>query len=187
MFTTFGNLADDSEGLCVYQGESGNAEYRALSGCDAPLPTDVESCGHLNEACFPTELMGPFADVTNVDIVSRLSIAMLKDVGYEVNFDVAGNYTREDINASCTCGDGRGRSVLEEQPLSLQRTAHRRIREETYQYAHDHGRKFLARIAEAASSSLRSLPNGMGTIGRTVSVLVKDDDGIHRVIVNAED
>jgi len=185
LFTLFGDLADNSTGLCTYQGESGNTEYRALSGCDSPLPTDVASCAHLNEDCFPTELMGPIADISRKDVVSRLSIATLKDAGYEVNFDVAGNYTREDINPNCTCGDGRRRSVLEELPLGL-RTKHRRMKEETYQYAHDHGRKFLARIAEAVRS-LPPLADEMLMIGRMVSVLVRDDDGIHRVVVHAED
>ena len=185
-FTRLGDIADNSTGECIYQGERANAEYKALSGCDAPVPLDVASCGHFNEYCFPSELMGPIANISARDTISRLTIAALEDVGYEVNYDAAGNYSRQDINPNCTCdGDPGRRSVLKaETDNSL--TKRGKIRDETFEYAHAYGLKFLAQ-RNRRTRSLFSFANrgGIDMVFSVVSVLVADKDGIHGVLVKA--
>ena len=183
-FTKFGNIADNSTGACIYKGERANAEYKALSGCNASVPLDVASCGHFSEYCFPSELMGPVANVSARDTVSRLTIAALEDVGYNVNYDAAGEYSRKDINANCTCDPGR-RSVLQaETDNSFQKRG--RIRKETYEYAHAYGLDFLAQRNRRTRSLFSfAFRGGMDMFIPMVSVLVEDKDGIHGVLVKA--
>ena len=140
------------------------------------------SCAHFSEDCFPTELMTTRVDSPGQDPISRMTLAALDDLGYTINYDVAGNYTREEIDEDCTCSDGgRSRRITRKTRSALESKRQRRISEETYQYAKDQGLNFMA---QQSRSVLSSVYGGMGLIAPIVHVLVKDEDGFHSVVVN---
>ena len=143
------------------------------------------SCAHFSEDCFPTELMTTRVDSPGKDPISRMTLAALDDLGYTINYDVAGNYTREDIDEDCTCSDGgRSRRITRKTRSALESKRQRRISEETYQYAKAQGLNFMAQQRRRTRSVLSSVYSGMGLIAPIVHVLVKDEDGFHSVLVN---
>jgi len=124
--------------------------------------------------------MTPRANFNQTDLVSRLTIAALEDVGYKVNYTVASPYGRADVNENCTCDGGRERSLFEEEgpPPTHQ---HRRISDETYNYGYAWGKEFLAQGAVNAQTGILQVALEI------VFVLVQDDFGIHSVVVRADD
>lgn len=113
--------------------------------------------------------------------LSRISIAALDDMGYEVDYSTADPFTSDDLDRDCLC---RRRTLLdmmhgETHALGL-RTAsgvetRRRISDSAYNTAILYGQKLLA-----ARDSL-FIPS------RVVSVLVEDNGSIFGVVVRAED
>lgn len=123
-------LSNINQTTCDYVGENANRVYQELSGCSAstllPLenPIEVPSvieinatggstvleytflCGaQLNGTCFRRELFSDAAlqDVnTTVPPISVVSLAMLDDLGYTVDYSQADPV---DLNASCVCSD----------------------------------------------------------------------------------
>lgn len=89
------NATNGSQG-CKYTGSKASAEFTAVSGC-RDLPN---SCGHWDENCFGRELMTGALDLTNV--VSRITIASMEDLGYDVDYSYADTFGFLDINATCT-------------------------------------------------------------------------------------
>lgn len=79
----------------TYKGAGGVAEYLLLGGEGEP-PTDP-TCGHWQESRFGNEMMTPTTRLseaaTNPDPVSRMTLASLADLGYEVVMALADEYT----------------------------------------------------------------------------------------------
>ena len=83
----------------VFTGATAMAEFASLIGSDEPTPVPVENKGgegtrdgHWREAVLGSELMTGFlGEAPNP--VSRLTIAAMQDMGYQVDFDAADAYT----------------------------------------------------------------------------------------------
>lgn len=81
----------------TFQGTNAMREYGTLRGSD-PLPVPVENTGgpgtrnsHWRDAVFKAELMTGFVNVGG-NPMSRLTIASLQDMGYQVNMSAAQPY-----------------------------------------------------------------------------------------------
>ncbi len=79
----------------IYTGVNAQREFATLINEQTPQPVPVANqggpgtrCGHWRENVFGNELMTGFLD-TGLNPVSRLTIAALEDLGYEVNYDAA--------------------------------------------------------------------------------------------------
>lgn len=75
-------------------------EYARLIGASDPTPVPVENIGqqgvrdcHWRESVFGDELMTSFLDVSQ-NPISRITIASLMDLGYQVNLEAADPYSR---------------------------------------------------------------------------------------------
>jgi hypothetical protein len=166
------------ENNCPYMGESATSEYRALTGCDS-IPIEQEgstgsSCRHWSETCLDTELMSPVLDGTS-NPLSRVTIASLADLGYNVDYSTAESFTRDDIDPSCLCNRRERRQTLRqksnnEQPstagkhgdvvllndlIQSQRKDNnrekRKLNEDLRQYALSYGLKILDENAASTS------------------------------------
>lgn len=133
---------------------------------------------------------------TASDPLSRISIASLEDLGYQVDYSTADPFGRSNLNPSCLCNRREQRSVLdsphgETRQLGLGSPAtklRRVLSEEMRAYAVEYGRSILQkRKTEEASRVKSSLPKGLVYAGdKVISVLVKDvDGGIYSVIVKS--
>ncbi len=81
-----------------FLGPNAMREYAALTGAVNPVPVPVANTGgagtrdgHWREAVFGNELMTGFLG-GGINPMSRLTIGMLEDLGYEVNYDAADDY-----------------------------------------------------------------------------------------------
>lgn len=79
----------------TFTGEMARGEYAALTGGSAQIPVPVANTGgpgtregHWREAIFGNELMTGFLNAGD-NPLSRMTIAALEDMGYEVNYDAA--------------------------------------------------------------------------------------------------
>jgi hypothetical protein len=82
----------------TFHGANAMREYGKLRGSATPLPVPVENKGgegtvdsHWRDTVFGAELMTGFVNEGG-NPMSRLTIASLQDLGYEVNMDVAQPY-----------------------------------------------------------------------------------------------
>jgi hypothetical protein len=82
----------------IFLGAKARAEFAALTNGDAaPVPVANTGgpgtrCGHWRESVFGHELMTGFLN-NGANPVSRMTIASLEDLGYEVNYAAADAYT----------------------------------------------------------------------------------------------
>lgn len=81
-----------------YIGPNAMKEYASLLGTSKPTPIPVENTGgpgtregHWREAAFDAELMTGLAEPADMPM-SRMTIASLKDLGYQVNLEAADMY-----------------------------------------------------------------------------------------------
>jgi hypothetical protein len=77
------------------------------------------ACGHIDEECFENELMTGFRAIAGVNMpISRITIGILEDLGYVVDYNAAGSY-------SCVCDRRllrtRRRSINSTQSTSVAR------------------------------------------------------------------
>jgi Leishmanolysin len=97
----------------------GNAtrEFLAISGCSSvPVGKDFgegTACGHWDENFMGDELMTGFLGRSPTHL-SRITVATLQDMGYQVIYDKADPFGRSDLDPSCVCATSRlhDRSVL---------------------------------------------------------------------------
>ena len=80
----------------TYVGEKAIAEFKAMGGT-GPLAAEDNygagtQCSHWDEATFGKELMTGFSESDGDMPLSRLTIAALDDLGYDVNYDAADPY-----------------------------------------------------------------------------------------------
>jgi hypothetical protein len=85
-----------TDGTCTYTGARATAEYRTLSGGCVKIPN---SCGHWDEQCLGRELMTSTLDFTNA--LSRVTIASMEDLGYDVDYSYADTFGQIEISLSC--------------------------------------------------------------------------------------
>ncbi len=82
-------------------------EFGTLGGTGNPpvegtQNSDGTDCGHWDEAFFDNELMTGFAESSGTTMpISRLTIASLEDIGYDVDYSLAGTYTIPGCSPSC--------------------------------------------------------------------------------------
>jgi len=108
-----GTLWDDnnlttSHPPCSYALDSeASRVYQDMSVCsDIPVPLEQDfgkgkACGHWDDSCFIHELMTGF-DSGSMPL-SRLTVAGLEDLGYEVDYSEADPYDYADLNTTCVC------------------------------------------------------------------------------------
>src|SRR5215217_4959992 len=82
----------------VFRGQNAMREFADLIGADEPTPVPVANRGgqgtrdaHWREEVFANELMTGFLDVGS-NPVSRVTVASVQDLGYEVDFDAAEDF-----------------------------------------------------------------------------------------------
>jgi Leishmanolysin len=103
---------DDPEALgnSVFTGPAAMAEYGALIGADEAPPVPVENQGgagtarvHWRESVFANELMTGFVGAAG-NPMSRLTVASLQDLGYQVDLAAADAYTMPDLLSLAQAG-----------------------------------------------------------------------------------
>ncbi len=103
-----------------FTGAAARAEYTALGG-SGNVPVEDEfgpgtRCGHWDEGLFGNELMTGFAEPAGTPMpLSRLTIASLADVGYQVSFDTAEPYSIP----SCAPNCGKLQAAAIDQPWEI--------------------------------------------------------------------
>jgi Leishmanolysin len=185
--------------LCPYRGSRGNREYRALSGCiGRRLPTELTGgrgtrCDHFDDKCFQGELMTGY--ISEVNILSRLTIATLEDIGYTVSYDEAEPYTSANMGRRCVCRRSKVRNLSIVKPIEISANntnsnvsgMKRMLSDEGLKHAIAHGKKYL--LAKRKQYSPTGTPSGLKYVGSDlISVIYKDgDNGIFSVIVTLDD
>merc|ERR1719410_1846243 len=84
------------QGNFRYIGAQANQEWANI-GCVDQLPLNAFN-GHWDERCLQDELMTPNGRPGERSIVSRITVANLQDMGYQVNLNAADPFTRNNIN-----------------------------------------------------------------------------------------
>ena len=177
-------LQGSSASGCPYRGPAANAEYRAVSGCAAVPPEtdggDGTACGHWDERCLRNELMtgylNPSGTVKNP--LSRITVASLADLGYEVQYTYADTFTKLDLDPSCTC-NGPSRQLRDRGPR-------RQLSADGLALAQEFGRDILAqaKLPTAVRSSGEE-DNDIVYVGnREVVVFVEENGSFFDVVVN---
>jgi len=96
-FLSYDGVSCDTSNVITYTGENGVREWHNLGGSgDVPVENTGGSgtiCSHWRESIFDDELMTGFAEDTGPMPLSELSIAALEDLGYEVDYEAADEYT----------------------------------------------------------------------------------------------
>jgi hypothetical protein len=94
----------------TFQGANAMREYGTLRGSAGPLPVPVENTGgqgtansHWRDSVFEAELMTGFVNLGG-NPMSRMTIASLQDLGYQVNMAVAQPYHLPDHLAMAEAG-----------------------------------------------------------------------------------
>ena len=127
--------------------------------------------------------------------LSRITIASLQDLGYQVDYSTADAYGRSDLGAGCTC-NRRQRSILdmshgETQQLGLRspNTPRRRLSDEMHKYAINYGLGILANRPGSPSDGQAELVSDQDFtyVGdKVLSVVVQELDGSRfSVVVHA--
>ncbi len=174
-------MTEDSDS-CPYKYDSrASEEYRALSGCDGAVPIETDGaegtkCLHWDEDCFQSELM---TGVNTGDLeLSRISIAALEDLGYQVDYSQATPFSTDLLSPSCVCNAENTRS-LKDQVTRVQRPS--AASQEARQNAIEYGR---AKLKSARSANVISRdPNRIYLEDKMTVVLYWDDDRIQSVLV----
>lgn len=111
-------LTDRSGGKCRYKVDSAaSREYQSLSGCaTARIPVENDggrgtACSHWDEDCLMGELMTGYA--SGGLEMSRMTIAGLEDLGYEVDYSKANTFSADQLNSACRCNGARNVQFLD--------------------------------------------------------------------------
>ena len=187
------------DGDCVFRGGNAVREY-AFSGCsEVPLESVNNACkAHWDEACLPTELMSAQLDFEDPNRpLSRITIGLFNDMGYQVDYAAADPYGRNDLGPFCTCGgrslrfDGSSEDASQQRPSSV-RTLSAYMRE----YAMDVGRSILAerallppRTSEVIEGDDVDNSNNNDVIyvgDQIITILVLEDESVFSVVVTPE-
>lgn len=106
LWTTLG-VAGSRDQACPYTGARATAEYNAISRCRT-IPTEQDGgdgtrCSHFDEECLDRELMSGFVDTGVTNFLSRISIATLEDMGYQVDYSSADPFRASNLGPGCAC------------------------------------------------------------------------------------
>ena len=119
--------------------------------------------------------------------LSRITIASLLDMGYEVNFSAADNFTAQDLGSCPVCSDRRRRivkAVATRHLLGQTSPSRQQLSASVRQYALDYGLSILAQESSLMGPRSDFEGNGIEFIGSTViAVVVKDGDAVFSVVV----
>jgi hypothetical protein len=93
-----------------FNGTNAKAEFTALGASGQP-PVEDEfgagtRCGHWDEAFFQSELMTGFLGPDKVNPLSRLTVASLTDIGYDVSLAAADAYALPGCTPNCLMAEG---------------------------------------------------------------------------------
>lgn len=190
---------------CPYRGPKANAEFAEISGCSV-VPTEQDGgagtrCGHWDEDCMGNEPMTGYADVGNSPL-SRISIASLEDIGYDVDYSSADSYTESDLNPNCVCR--RRRTLVDmihgethQLGLRIPGTQRRKLSDELFDMAMSYGKEKLAQRKQSPTSFESIFDSIIDTTSKTtavqfaakdvVAVFVIEDGVFYDVVVRSED
>jgi len=188
-------VTGNSNNNCPYRGLNANREYRLMTGC-LQIPTELDGgsgtkCSHFDDACMNNELMTGYVNYDAPNPLSRLTIASLQDLGYQVDYSEADSYGRANIASQCLCGLRRGLVATKHHVVpgtnstSGKTLKRRKLSDGMKEYAIEQGRAILQKQKMlAAEQSLNARdgndgdPNAPKFIGdQYVSVWVEDVDG----------
>jgi Leishmanolysin len=179
---------------CPYKGVNANREHKAISGCTT-VPTEQEAakgaCKHWDEECLVDELMTGILVAGSKPLLSRITIGSLADLGYQVDYSKADTYTKANLGPGCTCRRRTERSLAEmdhgdtlqlgsQSQLGVQP---RRLSDKLRQTAIEYGQAVLASRALNANRKLTHADGAVYVGDQIVSVLVREGDNVHGVIV----
>ena len=121
--------------------------------------------------------------------LSRITIAALLDMGYDVDFAAADNFTAQDLGVCPPCSDRRrtidtayvGTKQLMGNNISSSRE---QLSESMREYATGYGQAILDEEALLLGPRLNYERDGIGFAGSTViAVVVRDGDAVFSVVV----
>jgi Leishmanolysin len=160
------------------------------------------ACGHWDEECMGNELMTGFLAPSSSPL-SRITVATLQDLGYQVDYSKADAFGRSDLNPACTCPARR----LRQQERSLLDMKHgevfsvasvasgrsasghacRRLSDAAEAMAIEAGLEYLQTNAQHANATQVD-DLGITYVGdKIISVLVFEDGEIYGVAVRHSD
>jgi Leishmanolysin len=198
LWESLGVTGPDSEN-CPYRGEKAISEFQAISGCGV-VPTENDFgpgtfCGHWDEECMGTELMTGYSNATN--LLSRITIASLDDLGYDVDYTNADNYTSNNLNPNCRCRRRRnlmnmahGETYQFDYQVSGEQR--RRLSDEAYDMATLYGTKILSDRQASGSLFVNNSfiidtnPDIQYVGDKVIVVFVMENDNIFDVTVRAD-
>ncbi|CAB9499343.1 PKD domain containing protein (Partial), partial [Seminavis robusta] len=166
--------------------------YRELSGCNKAIPVEQSyggagsNCGHWEEKCFRTELMTPSA--AQQLPMSRITIAGLEDLGYEVSYAQAESFSTAHMDSSCVC-NRRGLRGEDDLSFSVARDGtigdHRRLSDAGRAVAQQFGQELLQ--ARQDATSLLPLPDGIEDIGtEVVFIMYEEGNTTYSIMVTSD-
>lgn len=101
-------LTGDGASSPQFTGAQATAEYNAIFGTNAtgvPVETDGGSgtrLSHWDESAFGTELMTGWYNSGEANAISRITVASMADLGYEVNLAAADTYTTSSFSLAAS-------------------------------------------------------------------------------------
>jgi Leishmanolysin len=195
---------------CDYIGAKANAEYKAISGCNA-VPTERggnpgTTCLHWDEKCLRNELMTGYFTAGGTGPMSRITIGSLEDLGYSVDYSRADPFTAADLGPGCTCSTRQRHLRNSKQPTTVLDMSHgttiplgflnsrdteqapprRRLSDEAYAEAVQAGLDYLS-DQEHTPAQAKQIPSGVTYVGdKVISVLVEDGGAVFGVVVRTQ-
>ena len=136
LWSTFGLVNDFGLDGCTYKADTEAAKvFQDITSCPATQTVELEDsvyadisvskCGHWSNECFNEKLLMN-ANPGGAAKFSKITLASLKDMGYEINDRETDDITDPDIAESCKC-NGASQTAFEQStykiPLSEEATA----------------------------------------------------------------
>lgn len=168
-------------------------EWESL-GCTTELPIEKDfgpgtAGAHWDEVCLGRELMTGVAEVDGSEALSRITIASLRDLGYEVDMEQADPFSAAEIDSSC-CNPGVRRRTTNNDDRSRHRRR-RPLSQEGLTIATEFGKRELTKLNNFIAEQRRTMniednvPENEEYIVDIphFSVLYQEGDQVYTVIV----
>ena len=143
---------------------------------------------HWEETCFLNELMTGELSL-DANPLSRVTVATLEDIGYQVDYTKSDPFGRADLDPSCVCRrrrnlwDGGHGEVLHLGSDNQRALRREPLSEDLRQYAIQQGLKILEK-----SPHMETLPGDAIYVGdQRVSIMMIQGDQLYGVIVTRDD
>ena len=121
--------------------------------------------------------------------LSRVTVATLDDLGYQVDYSTADPFGTANLDPSCVCRrrtnlwDGEHGQVLHLGPSDQRALRRKPLREDLRQYAIQQGKKILEK-----SAHMENLPGDAIYVGdQRVSIMMLQGDQLYGVMVTRDD